>query len=331
MKVIIFDSHNFEKTVLLEKNKEFKHDLNFLDVRLTVKTAILAKDHECVCAFVNDKLDKDVIECLKNGGVKLLALRSAGFNHVDLSAAKKCGMKVVRVPEYSPHAVAEYACGLILNLNRKIHRSYNRVREGNFSLEGLVGFDLNGKTVGIIGTGKIGKVLIKIMKGFGCNILAYDKNPDEEFAKDIGFTYVSFDEVITRSDIISLHIPLTKDTAHIFNANVFDRMKKGSFLINTGRGGLIDTLALIKALKSGHLGAAGLDVYEEEENFFFQDLSGQILQDDVLSRLITFPNVLLTSHQGFLTTEAIQNISHTTLENISDFEKGNFLKNEVSN
>jgi D-lactate dehydrogenase len=329
VKVAVFDTHNFEKHILENSNKEFKHELNLLEVKLTKKTASLANGNECVCVFVNDKLDKEVITILKSGGTKLLALRSAGFNHVDLLAAKEYEIKVVRVPEYSPYAVAEYACGLILNLNRKIHKAYNRVREGNFSLEGLVGFNLHDKIIGVIGTGRIGKSFIKIMKGFGCYVLAFDLKPDYKFADEIGFSYVSFDELIQKSDIISLHLPLNPGTNHLINSQVFDKMKSGSVLINTGRGRLVDTKALIASLKSGHLGAAGLDVYEEEENFFFQDLSDQILQDDVLSRLITFPNVLLTSHQGFLTREALENISHTTLQNISDFEKGVFLQNEI--
>jgi D-lactate dehydrogenase len=329
MKVVVFDTHYFEKDILISINKEFEHDLNFLDSKLTSQTAALANGYECVCVFVNDKLDKEVIGILKNGETKLLALRSAGFNHVDLAAAKELGVKVVRVPAYSPYSVAEYACGLILSLNRKIHKAYIRVREGNFSLDGLVGFDLHHKTVGVIGTGRIGKAFIKIMKGFGCYVLAHDIKPDLEFAEEVGFSYVELEELIQKSDIISLHLPLNPQTNHLINSKVFEKMKPGCILINTGRGGLVDTKALITSLKSGHLGAAGLDVYEEEENLFFEDHSGQIIQDDVLSRLITFPNVLLTSHQAFLTNEALENISHTTLQNISAFENNQVLENEV--
>lgn len=329
MKVVIFDTHNFEKETLIEAAKNFTNECTYLEVRLTEKTISLANGFTCVCIFTNDKLDRNLINILSNGGTKLLALRSAGFNHVDLKAAKECGIKVVRVPEYSPYSVAEHAVGLILCLNRKIHKAYNRVREGNFLLDGLVGFDLHGKTVGVIGTGRIGKAFIKIMNGFGCRILVFDKNPDFEFAQKIGCIYSSFNEVIEQSDIISLHVPLMKETFHIINKENIKKMKKGAFLINTSRGGLIDTIALIQALKDESLGAAGLDVYEEEENIFFKDHSEDILKDDVLARLMTFPNVLLTSHQGFLTKEALSNIAQTTFQNIADFESGSPLGNEV--
>lgn len=329
MKVAIFDSHNFERETLNEANNEFQYELKFFELRLTKETALLAKSFDCVCAFANDKMDEEVLEILSQEGIKLIALRSAGFNHVDLIAAKKLNIKVVRVPEYSPYSVSEYAVGLILCLNRKIHKAYNRVREGNFSLDGLVGFDLHGKTIGVIGTGRIGQSFVRIMRGFGCHVLAYDLYPDQNFAQEVGIKYMSFNEVIENSDVISLHLPLSKDSIHLINEQVFARMKKGSILINTGRGGLVDTKALIKSLKSGSLGGAGLDVYEEEEKVFFQDHSGQILQDDVLARLMSFPNVLLTSHQGFLTREALMNIASTTFKSIHEFEKGVPLKNEV--
>jgi D-lactate dehydrogenase len=331
MKVAVFDAHKFEKNILEELNLEFSHELLLFEVRLTEKTAALASGCDCVAIFANDKANREVLAILKASGTKLLALRSAGFNHVDLEAAKELGIKVVRVPEYSPYSVAEFAVTLILSLNRKIHKAYNRVREGNFSLDGLVGFDLHGKTVGVIGAGRIGQAFIRIMRGFGCNVLVFDLSANEGFAKETGCIYSSFDDVISKSDIISLHVPLRKESLHLINSDILKKMKKGSILINTGRGGLVDTKALIDSLKAGHLGAAGLDVYEEEENFFFQDLSGHILEDDILTRLMTFPNVLLTSHQGFLTNEALHNISYTTLKNISDFEKGLALTNEVNN
>jgi D-lactate dehydrogenase len=281
-----------------------------------------------VCAFVNDHLDKKTLQTLAAGGTQLIALRSAGFNHVDLASAQTLGLRVARVPEYSPHAVAEHAVALILSLNRKIHRAYNRVREGNFSLNGLVGFDLNKKTVGVIGTGRIGSVMAKILSGFGCQVIAHDivQNPQ---LVEIGVKYVSLEEILRNSDIISLHVPLTPQTHHLIDERALALTKPGVMLINTGRGALIETSALIKSLKSGHIGSAGLDVYEEEEGLFFEDLSGQILQDDKLARLLTFPNVLLTSHQAFLTEEALGNIAQVTLQNISEFESGHVLKNEV--
>lgn len=329
MRVAIFDTHTFEKSIIEDLNTKFHHELHFFEERLTEKTAILAEGYSCVCAFANDRLNRDVIEKLSRGNTKLIALRSAGFSHVDLEAAREHSIKVVRVPEYSPYSVAEFAVTLILGLNRKIHKAYNRVREGNFSLDGLVGFDLHGKSVGVIGGGKIGKAFARIMRGFGCQVLLFDISPDEHFAKETGCLYASFEEVIKNSDIISLHVPLRKETFHLVDERVLKEMKKGSILINTGRGALVDTKALIDSLKSNHLAAAGLDVYEEEEGYFFKDLSGHVLEDDVLARLMTFPNVLLTSHQGFLTNEAIHNIAHTTLSNISDFERGAPLLNEV--
>lgn len=328
VKVAFFDTHGFERAIFQKANERSHHDLVFFETRLTEQTANLASGYLCVCAFVNDRLDKKALQTLAAGGTRLIALRSAGFNQVDLASAQSLGIRVVRVPEYSPHAVAEHAVALILSLNRKIHRAYNRVREGNFSLNGLVGFDLNKKTVGVIGTGRIGTVMAKILSGFGCQVIAHDfvQNPK---LIEIGVQYVALDEILRNSDIISLHVPLTPQTRHLIDEQALALTKPGIMLINTGRGALIDTGALIKSLKSGHIGSAGLDVYEEEEGLFFEDLSGQILQDDKLARLLTFPNVLLTSHQAFLTEEALRNIAEVTLQNISDFENGNALKNEV--
>jgi D-lactate dehydrogenase len=289
----------------------------------------LALGFNCVCAFANDHLDAPTLKALKAGGTNLIALRSAGFSHVDLSAANKLDLKVVRVPEYSPYAIAEHVVALIQTLNRKTHRAYNRVREGNFSLDGLVGFDLHGKTIGIIGTGRIGKVLAKIMTGFGCRVLLNDIHRDEILAGELRCRYTDLEEIFRECDIISLNVPLTPETRYFINENTLSKMKKGVMLINAGRGALIDTQALISALKSGQVGSAGLDVYEEEEDIFFQDLSGKIISDDILARLMTFSNVLITSHQGFLTQEALANIAKTTLENISEFEMGKKLTNVV--
>lgn len=328
MKVLFFDTHQFEKNPVLEANSG-KHEISFLEVHLNTDTCRLVQSVDCVCVFVNDCVSREVLSSLKAKGVKLVALRSAGFNNVDVKAAQELGIKVVRVPEYSPYAVAEHATGLILCLNRKIHKAYNRVREGNFSLDGLVGFDLHGKEVGVIGAGRIGRSFIKIMKGFGCEVYAYDKFQDTNLAKELGFTYRPLPEILSHSDIISLHLPLTPETFHLINEDAFSKMKKGAMLINTGRGGLLDTRALIKALKSGHLGSAGLDVYEEEEKFFFHDFSCEVVDDDTLARLMTFPNVILTGHQAFLTEDALKNIADTTISNISSFEQGGPLINEV--
>ncbi|MFM8270101.1 MAG: 2-hydroxyacid dehydrogenase [Pseudomonadota bacterium] len=330
MKIAFFDTHKFERPIFENENESFHHELVFFDHRLQKETAVLANQFPCICSFVNDKLDSESLTTLKKEGVKLIALRSAGFNHVDLKAAKELGLVVVRVPEYSPYAVAEHAVALLLTLNRKIHRSYSRVRELNFSLDGLVGTDLHGKTVGVMGVGRIGAVFAKIMSGFGCEVLLYDLKPDVELSKRLNAAYVGLEEIYRKSDIISLHVPLNSKTRYLINETSLSQMKKGVFLINTGRGGLVKTKDLIQSLKTGHLGGAGLDVYEEEEQVFFQDHSGDVLQDDLLARLLTFPNVIITSHQAFLTQEALTNIARTTLENISDFEKGIPLKNQVS-
>jgi D-lactate dehydrogenase len=329
MNILVFDTHSFEKSVLTLANEKFGHDLRFVETRLTKETAALASGFRCVCAFANDRLDQECLTILKAGGTELIALRSAGFNHVDLPSAARLNLRVVRVPEYSPYSVAEHAVGMMLTLNRKLHRAFNRVREFNFSLDGLVGFDMHGKTVGIIGTGRIGSAVASILRGFGCNVLAYDIAPNEELAKACDVKYGSLNDLFKNSHIISLHVPLNPKTHHIIDDAALASMQKGVMLINTSRGGLIDTKSLISALKSGHIGFAGLDVYEEEQGVFFEDHSQDLLQDDILARLLTFPNVFVTSHQGFLTQEALANIAHTTLENVLDFESGRALKNEV--
>jgi D-lactate dehydrogenase len=329
MKLAVFDTHSYDREALVAANARYGHDLAFLEPRLSRETAPLAAGFPGVCVFVNDRLDADALSILHAGGTRIVALRSAGFNHVDLAAAARLGLAVVRVPEYSPHAVAEHTVALILTLDRKIHRAHSRVREGNFALDGLVGFDLAGKTCGIVGTGRIGSVFARIMHGFGCRLLASDPHPDMTLASETGLRYVELADVYRESDIISLHLPLTPASRHLLGGEAFAAMKRGVVLINTGRGALIDTRALIAALKTGQIGAAGLDVYEEEEGIFFQDLSDQVLQDDVLARLLTFPNVVVTSHQAFLTREALAAIANTTLASVRAFERGEPLVNEV--
>jgi D-lactate dehydrogenase len=329
MKIAFFDTHKFERSLYEEMNKDFNFKITYFDGSLTDETAKLAIGYEVICSYPNDKITARVLEQLKPAGLKLIALRSAGFNHVDIPAAANFEVKVVRVPAYSPYAVAEYATTMILALNRKIGRASARVHELNFSLEGLIGFDLHGKTVGILGTGRIGTVMAKIMTGFGCRVLACDPKVNQKIVDTLGIRYVSLDEILELSDILTLHMPLNSLTRHLINAAALEKIKKGTMLINTGRGGLIDTKALIQALKSGKVGSAGLDVYEEEETIFSQDLSESVLQDDVLARLMTFPNVIVTAHQAFLTKEALHNIAETTFQNIQDFEKGLVLRNEV--
>lgn len=321
MKIAFFSVHAFEKPFLIAANERYGHDLHFFESRLTSETAQLTKSFEAVSCFVTDELNKAAIDKLAKEDVKLIALRTAGFNHVDIRAAKEKGICVLRVPAYSPHAVAEFTVGMILTLNRKIHRAYYRVRENNFSLDGLMGFELYGKTVGIIGTGKIGAIFAKIMHGFGCKLLAHDPihNPDCE---KLGVHYVGLDELYQLSDIISLHCPLLRETEHIINAKAIEKMKPHVMIINTGRGKLLDTAAVIHALKRQKIGYLGIDVYEEEENLFFEDLSETIIQDDVFARLQTFPNVLITGHQAFFTEKAVTNIAETTLKNIHDFSNG---------
>lgn len=331
MKIAFFDTHGFEKPVFERENarRAEPHSITFFEARLTVASSPLAAGFPAACLFVNDRVTAELAEKLADGGLKLLALRSAGYNHVDIAACQRFGVRVVRVPAYSPHAVAEHTLGLILTLNRKIHRAFHRVRELNFSLEGLVGFDLFGKTVGVIGTGEIGSVFARIMRGLGCRVLAFDKVHNQELVSLHGVEYCSLEQLFEQANIISLHVPLTPETRYLINDRSIAQMKEGVMLINTGRGGLVDTKALISALKSGKIGAAGLDVYEEEEGVFFTDLSERMLQDDVLARLLTFPNVLITAHQAFLTNEALQNIAGVTLDNVTDFEHGRPLENEL--
>lgn len=329
MDVAFFDCHQFEREFFESANRAFGHAITYFEPRLTLQTARLAAGFSSVCCFVNDKLDRDTLHALRDDGCGLIALRAAGTNNVDVEEAAHLGLKVVRVPAYSPHAVAEHAVALLLCLDRKLHKAYGRVRELNFSLNGLVGFDLYQKTVGVIGTGKIGSVFARIMAGFGCTVLANDLVIDPELAKDPRIRYATLEEIYHEADILSLHVPLTPETRHLVDRTAFEKMKTGVTLINTGRGALIDTKSLIDALKKGKVAAAGLDVYEEEESVFFRDLSSLVLQDDVLARLLTFPNVVITSHQAFLTREALQNIARTTLESIADFEAGRELKNAV--
>lgn len=315
-----YDREYFERAVDAEKLR-----CQFHEFRLTSETAASVNGAQAVCVFVNDRLDAACLKQLHAAGVRLVALRCAGFNNVDLAAAKSLGLAVVRVPAYSPHAVAEHAIALLLALNRKIHRAYNRVREHNFSLSGLVGFDLHGKTVGVVGTGKIGKIAAQIFRGFGTDVLAYDPSPAPEWAAPLGVRYTDFETLLAASDIVSLHLPLTPQTRHLLDAETFACMKPGAFLVNTSRGQLVDTTALIEALKSGRIGGVALDVYEEEEGIFFEDHSGEILQDDELSRLLTFPNVLITAHQAFLTHEALSEIARVTTENLVRSGTGDFL------
>jgi D-lactate dehydrogenase len=321
MKIAVFSTKSYDRQALDEANRRHGHELVYFEPRLTPDTVALARGFGAVCPFVNDQLSAPVVEALAASGVRLLTLRSAGFNHVDLRAAEKHGVTVARVPAYSPYAVAEHAAGLVLTLNRRLHRAYARVREGNFSLDGLLGFDLHGKTVGVVGTGKIGTVFCRIMAGFGCRILAHDPYPNPE-VREIGARYVELDELFGAADVVALHLPLTPETHHLVDADAVRRMKDGVMLINTSRGGLVDTRAVIHGLKTGRIGALGLDVYEEEADLFFEDLSGTVIQDDVFARLLTFPNVLITGHQGFFTREALGNIAETTLANATAFETG---------
>ncbi|MDX2226844.1 MAG: 2-hydroxyacid dehydrogenase [Verrucomicrobiae bacterium] len=316
MNVAVYSTKPYDRRFLEEANAGH-HSLVFLEDHLNAESAPFFQGNEAACLFVNDRATAPVLQKLASRGCRLIALRCAGYNNVDLKAAQACGITVVRVPAYSPHGVAEHAAALILCLNRKLHRAYNRVREGNFSIDGLMGFDLHGKTVGVIGTGKIGRCFAGIMRGFGCRLLGYDVEPSEDF-KALG-DYAPLPRVLADSDIVSLHCPLLPQTRHLIRAESLARMKPGAMLINTGRGGLVDTPAVLEVLKSGHLGALALDVYEEEEKYFFEDLSGQGIDDDVLARLTTYPNVLITSHQAFFTHEAMRRISTTTIQNITEF------------
>ncbi len=328
IKIAFFDAKPYDTESFNALNSGYGYTIKYFKFHLTPDNIVLAQGYDAVVIFVNDTVNAEMIHKLKEYGVKLIALRSAGFNNVDLKAALN-NIKVVRVPSYSPHAIAEHTVALMLTLNRKVHRAYFRTRDTNFALNGLMGFDMYGKTAGVIGTGRIGKVLTQILRGFGMEVLLNDKFPDERFAAETGSRYAGLGEIYREADIISLNCPLTKETEYMINSSSIALMKRGVMLINTGRGKLIKTSDLVEGLKSGHIGSAGLDVYEEESQFFFEDLSDRVLSDDVLARLLTFNNVIITSHQGFFTREAIQNIAETTLKNIEDFFAGRKLDNEV--
>ena len=328
-KIAFFGTKPYDRESFDQANEAYGFDIRYFKGHLTPESAILAQGAAAVCIFVNDTADAAAIRALKEQGVPLIALRCAGFNNVDLEAAARDGITVVRVPAYSPYAVAEHAVALMLALNRKIHRAYWRTRDGNFALHGLMGFDMHGKTAGIIGTGKIARILIRILRGFGMEVLGYDLYPDEAFAREVGMRYVTLDELYAQSDIISLHCPLTEQTRYLIDSSAIERMKPGVVLINTGRGQLIHSQALIDGLKEKKIGAAGLDVYEEEGDYFYEDKSNKIIDDDTLARLLSFNNVIVTSHQGFFTREALANIAETTLSNIRDFTEGRPLANEV--
>lgn len=329
MKVAVFSTKSHDRRFLNEANKAHRHEFVFFEARLTPETLSIAKGFPVVCIFVNDQLDASMLETVAQNGTRLVALRCAGFNNVDLAAARRYGVTVVRVPAYSPHSVAEHTVGLLLTLNRKIHRAFARVREGNFALDGLLGFDIHGQTVGIIGTGKIGAEVAEIMNGFGCKILAYDVRPNP-ICEEIGVSYTPLSELFRASDIITLHCPLTPETHHIIDVKALELMKMGVVLINTSRGALIDTRAVIQGLKTGKIGYLGLDVYEEEADLFYEDLSDKVIQDDVFARLLTFPNVVITGHQAFFTKNALQEIAETTVSNITEFERQGSCGNEVS-
>ncbi|MCD8032192.1 MAG: 2-hydroxyacid dehydrogenase [Bacteroides sp.] len=329
-KVVFFGSQPYDEASFNENNASFGYELQYYKGHLNRNNAILARGAEVVCIFVNDTADAETLHILAGCGVRLLALRCAGYNNVDLEAARREGIAVVRVPAYPPYAVAEHTVALMLSLNRKIPRATWRTRDGNFSLNGLLGFDMHGKTAGIIGTGKIARILIRILRGFGMKILAYDVYPDHDFARQHQVTYTSLDELYRQSDIISLHCPLTEETRYMIDETSISKMKDGVMLINTGRGQLIHTYDLIQGLKCKKIGSAGLDVYEEEGDYFFEDQSDRIIDDDVLARLLSFNNVIVTSHQAFFTQEALENIATTTLQNIEDFRQGKELVNEVT-
>lgn len=328
VRVAFFDAKPYDEASFNHYNKNYGFDIHYYEGHLNKDSVAFSVGAEVVCPFVNAVINKEVIDKLVDNGVKLIALRSAGFNNVDLNHAKG-RIKVVRVPAYSPYAVAEHTLALMLTLNRKTHKAYSRTREGNFSLHGLMGFDMNGKTAGIIGTGKIAKILIITLRAMGMHVLAYDIYPDAEFAEQYGIIYTTLDEIYQNADIISLHAPLTKETEYMINHDSISKMKDGVMIINTGRGKLIDTKALIRGLKNKKIGSAGLDVYEEEGDYFYEDRSDVVMNDDTLARLLSFNNVVVTSHQAFFTKEALSNIAQTTLQNIQDFVDGKPLVNEV--
>lgn len=328
-KIAVFDAKPYDEQTFNEVNKKYGYQLKFHKEHLDINNVILASGSDAVCIFVNAKVDKNVIDKLCEFGVKLIALRCAGFNNVDLEAAEG-RIRVVRVPEYSPHAIAEHTLTLMLCLNRKVHRAYLRTKENNFVLSGLQGFDMFQKTVGVVGTGRIGRTMIGLLQGLGMNVLAYDLYPNEEYAKQSGIKYVSLEELYKNSDVITLHCPLTPETEYLIREESLVQMKNGVMIINTGRGKLINTKDLIEGLITGKVGYAGLDVYEEEGNYFYEDFSDKIMTDDVLARLLSFNNVIVTSHQAFFTKEAMTNIATTTMENVKAFIAGEELVNEVS-
>ncbi len=329
MKVAVFSTKKYDCQSFKEANETYDHELSFLEARLTQQTAELAAGFPAVCLFINDLADRAVLEQLAQGGTRAIALRCAGYNNIDLDAATELGITVVRVPAYSPYAVAEHAVGLVLMLNRKLYRAYNRVREDNFALDGLLGFDIHGTTVGVVGTGKIGQCFAQIMGGFGCTLLGYDLYPNEE-CKAKGMRYVDLTELFAQADIISLHCPLLPATHHLVNERAIAQMKPGVMLINTSRGGLVDTRAVIEGIKSGQIGYFGTDVYEDEANLFFEDLSDQVIKDDTFQLLQSFSNVVITAHQAFFTRNALGAIAHTTLGNLNEVEQGRPLKNQVT-
>lgn len=328
MKTAVFSARRYDKSMLAQANQGAGHELRFLEDRLSPATAVLAEGCAAVCVFVNDSVDAEVLALLAAQGTRLVATRSTGYNHIDVAAAERLGIAVVRVTDYSPHSVAEFAVGLLLAVNRKIARASVRTREGNFELDGLMGVDLHGKTVGMIGTGKIGLIFARIMAGFGCKLVGHDRFPTPAF-EALGGAYMDVEQLLACSDVVSLHCPLFEETHHIVGADALARVKRGCILVNTSRGGLVDTEAAIGALKSGQLGGLAIDVYEQEASLFFQDLSSTVILDDVIQRLVSFPNVIVTGHQAFFTVEAIGQIMRTTIESISAFERGEELVNRV--
>lgn len=331
MKIAFYDTRTYDKDSFSKENEKFGFEIEYFDFKLNEKTALTSKGYDAVCVFVNDIVNDEVIASLAQNGIKLIILRCAGFNNVDLASAEKNGITVVRVPAYSPHAVAEHAVALLLSLTRHIPQAYLRTKTINFNIEGLTGRDLFGLTAGILGTGKIGKCMAEILHGFGMNIILYDPFPQNDWAESKGYKYVDLETIFRESDVLSLHCPLTAETKHIANHDTMKMMKSDAVIINTGRGALIDAKALVHALKHKHIGGAALDVYEEEGSYFFNDHSSEIITDDVLARLLTFPNVIITGHQAFLTTTALANIANVSLTNAKDFLEGNELKNQVVN
>lgn len=331
MRIAVFSTRPYDRRFFEKTNEELghAHDLTFLEARLDASTAALATGHDAVCGFVNDQIDAEVIDTLAECGVRMITLRSAGFNNVDLEAAAARHVTVARVPAYSPYAVAEHTVALMLATERRLGRAYNRVRDGNFALDGLLGFDLRNKRIGIVGTGQIGQIVARIMRGFGCSLRAYDPYPNDN-VRDVGVRYVDLDTLFADCDVITLHAPLTPDTHHLIDEEAIAKMRPGVMIVNTSRGALIDTRAVIEGLKTGQVGHLALDVYEEEADLFFEDLSDRVIQDDVFSRLLTFPNVFVTAHQAFFTEEALTNIAETTLGNASAFERGERSGNELT-